>query len=97
MNPGALFAACHLGCKAILALTESGATPLWMSRHESGVPVHALTTQELSQRKMALYLNVRPLIVPRFEDRDTALDHAERILVEHGELEPGDTCAITCG
>jgi pyruvate kinase len=97
VNPGALFAAYHLDCKAILVLTESGATPLWMSRHESGVPVHALMTQEPSQRKMALYLNVCPLIVPRFEDRDTALDHAERILGERGELKPGDTCAITCG
>ncbi len=97
MNPGALFAADHLGCKAILALIESGATPLWMSRYESGVPVHALMTHELSQRKMALYRNVRPLIVPRFEDRDTALVHAERILGERSELKLGDTCAITCG
>jgi pyruvate kinase len=30
---GALFTAHHLGCKAILALTESGSTALWMSRH----------------------------------------------------------------
>ncbi len=97
MNPGALFAADHLGCKAILALIESGATPLWMSRYESGVPLHALMTHELSQRKMALYRNVRPLILPRFEDRDTALDHAERILGDRSELKPGDTCAITCG
>jgi len=31
---GALFTAHHLGCKAILALTESGSTALWMSRHK---------------------------------------------------------------
>ena len=30
---GALFTAHHLGCKAIIALTESGSTALWMSRH----------------------------------------------------------------
>ena len=30
---GALFTAYHLGCKAILALTESGSTALWMSRY----------------------------------------------------------------
>ncbi len=30
---GALFTAYHLGVKAIAALTESGATALWMSRH----------------------------------------------------------------
>jgi pyruvate kinase len=94
---GALFTAYHLGCKAILALTESGSTPLWMSRYKCGVPIYALTTQELSQRKMALYRNVRPLIMPKFEDRDTALTDAERILVERGELKAGDTYAITCG
>ena len=32
---GALFTAYHLGCKAILALTESGSTALWMSRQRS--------------------------------------------------------------
>ncbi|MCV2361525.1 MULTISPECIES: pyruvate kinase [Roseateles] len=94
---GALFTAHHLGCKAILALTESGSTALWMSRHRIQVPIYALTTQEISQRKMTLYRNVRPLLMPKFEDRDTALAAAEKILVDKGVLMPGDTYAITCG
>ncbi|MCY4755207.1 pyruvate kinase [Pelomonas aquatica] len=94
---GALFTAYHLGCKAILALTESGSTALWMSRHRIQVPIYALTTQPISQRKMALYRNVRPLLMPKFDDRDVALAAAEKILVERGALMPGDTYAITCG
>jgi pyruvate kinase len=94
---GALFTAHHLGCKAILALTESGSTALWMSRHRIRVPIFALTTQPISQRKMALYRNVYPLLMPKFDDRDTALLAAEKILVERGVLMPGDTYAITCG
>ncbi|MDI4633014.1 pyruvate kinase [Pelomonas sp. V22] len=94
---GALFTAYHLGCKAILALTESGSTALWMSRHRIQVPIFALTTQQISQRKMCLYRNVRPLLMPRFDDRDAALAAAEKILVEKGVLMPGDTYAITCG
>jgi pyruvate kinase len=94
---GALFTAHHLGCKAILALTESGSTALWMSRHRIDVPIYALTTQPLSERKMALYRNVRPILMPKFEDRDTALAAAEQLLVERGVLRPGDTYAITCG
>ena len=70
---GALFTAHHLGCKAILALTESGSTALWMSRHNIKVPIYALTSQVVSQRKMALYRNVRPLLMPTFTDRDAAL------------------------
>ncbi|KQY86114.1 MULTISPECIES: pyruvate kinase [Roseateles] len=94
---GALFTAHHLGCKAILALTESGSTALWMSRHRIQVPIFGLTTQPVSQRKMALYRNVTPLLMPTFSDRDTALAAAEKILVERGVLMPGDTYAITCG
>ncbi|WP_374594099.1 pyruvate kinase [Aquabacterium sp.] len=94
---GALFTAHHLGCKAIIALTESGSTALWMSRHKIHVPIYALTAQRLSQRKMALYRNVRPILIPSMTDRDEALKMAERQLVERGVLMPGDTYAITCG
>jgi pyruvate kinase len=94
---GALFTAHHLGCKAILALTESGSTALWMSRHKIKVPIYGLTAQTVSQRKMALYRNVTPLIMPTYTDRDEALARAEALLVERGVLKPGDTYAITCG
>ncbi|MCE4539464.1 pyruvate kinase [Pelomonas sp. P7] len=94
---GALFTAYHLGCKAILALTESGSTALWMSRHRVQVPIFGLTTQLVSQRKMALYRNVSSLLMPKYDDRDTALAAAEKLLVERGVLMPGDTYAITCG
>jgi pyruvate kinase len=94
---GALFTAYHLGCKAILALTESGSTALWMSRHRIHVPIYGLTSQLTSQRRMALYRNVSPMLMPNFSDRDEALAKAEALLVENGVLNPGDTYAITCG
>jgi pyruvate kinase len=94
---GALFTAHHLGCKAILALTESGSTALWMSRHRINVPIFGLTSQVLTQRRMALFRNVDPLLMPAFDDRDTALAAAERLLVDRLVLKPGDTYAITCG
>jgi pyruvate kinase len=94
---GALFTAHHLGCKAILALTESGSTALWMSRHRINVPIFGLTSQITSERKMALFRNVRPTLMPGFTERDAALAHAEAMLVERGVLKPGDTYAITCG
>ncbi|MBK8527705.1 MAG: pyruvate kinase [Rubrivivax sp.] len=94
---GALFTAHHLGCKAIIALTESGSTALWMSRHNVKVPIYGLTSQVVSQRKMALYRNVLPILMNKLSDRDEALAQAERLLVERGALKPGDTYAITCG
>ena len=94
---GALFTAHHLGCKAIIALTESGSTALWMSRHNIKVPIYGLTSQQGSERRMTLYRNVRPLLMPKMSDRDAALAKAEALLVERGVLRPGDTYAITCG
>jgi pyruvate kinase len=94
---GALFTAHHLGCKAIVALTESGSTALWMSRHRTDVPIFALTSQPMSLHRMALYRNVRPLLIESFNDRDQALAAAEKLLVAQGMLRPGDTYAITCG
>ena len=94
---GALFTAQHLGCKAIVALTESGSTALWISRQRTSVPIFALTSQPNSLRRMALYRNVTPLLMPSYEDRDTALAEAERLLTSSGVLRPGDTYAITCG
>ncbi len=94
---GALFTAHHLGCKAILALTDSGSTALWMSRHRTKVPIFGLTSQMASQRRMALYRNVRPLLVPKVTVREDALRQAEKLMVESGALKPGDTYVITCG
>jgi pyruvate kinase len=94
---GALFTAFHLGAKAIVALTESGSTPLWMSRHRVHIPIYALTTLLSSQRRMTLYRNVRPLLMDTSADRDTALIQAEGHLRARGIVHPGDIYAITCG
>jgi pyruvate kinase len=94
---GALFTAFHLGCKAIVALTESGSTALWMSRHNTHVPIFGVTSSTSSERRMALYRNVRPILMEAHSDRDEALADAERLLVGRGVLMPGDTYAITCG
>ncbi len=94
---GALFTAYHLKAKAIVALTESGSTALWMSRHSVGMPIYAVTSLLSSQRKMTLYRNVRPLLVDTSADRDTALAEAEADLKARGVMTSGDVYAITVG
>ena len=94
---GALFTAYHLGAKAIVAMTESGSTALWMSRHRVHIPIYALTSKVATQRKMTLYRNVRPLLIDTSADRDTALLQAEKHLKERGIVQSGDVYAITCG
>jgi pyruvate kinase len=94
---GALFTAHHLGAKAIVAMTDSGSTALWMSRHLIQVPIYALTSKVATQRKMTLYRNVRPLLIDTSADRDTALAEVESNLKQRGIVQSGDVYAITCG
>ncbi|MDO8887281.1 MAG: pyruvate kinase [Hydrogenophaga sp.] len=94
---GALFTAHHLGAKAIVALTDSGSTALWMSRHNVRMPIYAVTSNLSTQRRMTLYRNVRPLLMEASADRDTALAEAEDQLKKRGIVHSGDVYAITVG
>lgn len=94
---GALFTAHHLGAKAIVALTESGATALWLSRHWTHVPIFALTPRVASERAMALFRNVTPLAVEPNSDRDQALKQAVEVVVSKGFASDGDMVVLTVG
>ncbi len=94
---GALFTAHHLGAKAIVAMTDSGSTPLWMSRHLIRVPIYALTSTKTTQRKMALFRNVHPLFIDTSTNRDAALSEVDSELKKLGIVQTGDIYAITCG
>ena len=55
-----MYTANHLAVDGIAALTESGATVLWMSRISTGIPIYALTRHEQTRRKVTLYRGVYP-------------------------------------
>jgi pyruvate kinase len=57
-----MYTANHLKVRAIVALTESGATPLWMSRIRADLPVYAFTRHEATRRRVTLYRGVYPVI-----------------------------------
>jgi pyruvate kinase len=57
-----MYTANHMKVRAIVALTESGATPLWMSRLRSDIPVYAFTRHEATRRRVTLYRGVYPVI-----------------------------------
>lgn len=57
----AMYTANHFPIKAIITLTETGATPLWMSRIRSSIPIIGLSRHQKSLRKMTLFRGVYPL------------------------------------
>ncbi|HWZ62327.1 MAG TPA: pyruvate kinase [Steroidobacteraceae bacterium] len=57
-----MYTANHMQVRAIVALTETGMTPLWMSRIRSDIPVYAFTRHEATRRRVTLYRGVYPVI-----------------------------------
>jgi pyruvate kinase len=53
-----MYTANHMRVRAIVALTESGMTPLWMSRIRSDMPIYAFTRHENTRRRVTLYRGV---------------------------------------
>ncbi|HET8706975.1 MAG TPA: pyruvate kinase [Pseudomonadales bacterium] len=95
----AMYTANHLeGVAAILCLTESGATPLWMSRIRSGLPIFALSPNAPVLRKVALYRGVVPMY---FDPTTVAFEQVNAAAVEllerSGHVKDGDYVIITRG
>lgn len=93
-----MYTANHLDIKAIIALTESGSTPLWMSRIRSGIPIYAFSRHTSTQRLVTLYRGVYPV----FFDMErifveTMNEAAVAELVQRGIVQTGDRVIITSG
>ena len=93
-----MYSANHLGVKAIASLTESGSTPLWMSRISSGIPIYALTNHVGTRRKVTLYRGVYPISFDT-DTKDHAVVNREAVdeLKRRGVVRDGDLVILTKG
>ena len=93
-----MYTANHLKVKAIIALTESGSTTLWMSRQRTDIPIYALTRHEGSRRRVALYRGVYPVSFDVVKvERDEIRKAAMALLIESGDVNPDDLVLFTYG
>lgn len=94
----AMYIANHLKIKAIVALTESGSTPLWMSRIRSTIPIYAMSRHEVTCRRMTLFKGVYPVFfdATQFNVWDIS-KYALDKLIEMHILEAGDKVILTKG
>ncbi|WED22696.1 pyruvate kinase [Vibrio sp. JC009] len=94
-----MYAANHMeGVKAMITLTESGRTPLMMSRLSSGLPIFALSRNEGTLNRAALYRGVTPVYFDSIADAGlTSALSAIQTLKKRGLLDPGDQVIITQG
>jgi len=94
----AMYTANHFNIKVIIALTESGATPLWMSRIRSGIPIYALTPNIATQRKMTLFRGVYPVHFATDQAIPAEINSlATTELQQRGIVQSNDYVLITCG
>jgi len=93
-----MYTATHLDIRAIIALTESGTTPLWMSRIHSEIPIYGLSRHASTLRRMALYRGVFPIPFDATHvDRRVVNASASAELQKRGILRQGDLVIITKG
>ena len=93
-----MFLSEHIGVRAIVAMTESGGTARFLSRHRAQAPIYAIARHDGARRRMALMRDVFPI---NFDSRGLTPREAARgsirLLVEAGLLETGDRVVFTSG
>jgi pyruvate kinase len=94
----AMYMANHLDVVAVVALTESGSTPLWMSRIKTAMPIYGLSQNRSTLGRMTLYRGVYPV---EFYVTDYARDEvnqkAAAVLEAYGAVKHGDIAILTKG
>jgi len=93
-----MYTANHLPTRAIIALTESGSSALWMSRIRSGIPVYAFTRHEKTRSRVTLYRGVYPVTFDVVSlERDDVVEAASQHLQKAGKVKAGDVIIVTSG
>lgn len=99
VSMASMYAANHMNIKAIISLTESGRTPLWMSRIRSGIPIYGLSRHLNTLGRMALYRDVYPIEfdVTKYNTPSAVKRAAVVELQRLGYVNNGDLVIITFG
>ncbi|MDF1529777.1 MAG: pyruvate kinase, partial [Sedimenticola sp.] len=94
----AMYTANHLNVAAIAAWTETGYTPMWMSRISSGIPIYALTSHVATRRKVTLFRGVYPVSFDIKSDDNQDINKAiVSEMLQRGAVRNGDLLIITKG
>ncbi|EKD77958.1 MAG: hypothetical protein ACD_42C00102G0001 [uncultured bacterium] len=93
-----IYTANHFSVRAVVALTESGATALWMSRIRTGLPIYGLSRFARTLGKMTLYRGVYPIFFDVTQcTRDAVNSSAIALMEKQNLLQAGDRVILTKG
>ncbi|MGH8128017.1 MAG: pyruvate kinase [Gammaproteobacteria bacterium] len=97
ISMAAMYVSQHLGVSALVALTESGTTALYMSRVRSDIPIYALTRHERTRRRLTLYRGVYPIPFQGEHESDEVLPDVARTLLDRKLVEREALILVTRG
>jgi len=87
----------ELDCKLIVAFTESGSTARLVSSYRPHAPIAAITYNDETYRRLALWWGVVPLRSNFAPDTDAMIVQGEQILKDRGLVRGGDTILMLAG
>ncbi len=93
-----MYTANHLAVKAIIALTESGSTALWMSRIRSDIPIYAFTPHISTSRRVTMYRGVGSVFFEiTHKDSRSLYQDVFNALLKNNIVDAGDLVIFTQG
>ena len=85
------------GVAALVCLSESGATPLWMSRELTSLPIYCLSSHPQTLRRVALFRSVVPIHFEQSNNPTENLEKVAEMLRSEGLVEVGKKAIVTFG
>ncbi len=93
-----MYTANHLAVRAIIALTESGSTALWMSRIRSDIPIYAFTPHISTSRRVTMYRGVGSVFFEiTHKDSRSLYQDVFNALLQNNIVDAGDLVIFTQG
>jgi pyruvate kinase len=87
----------ELDCKLIVAFTESGSTARLVSSYRPHAPIAAITYNDETYRRLALWWGVVPILSTFARDTDAMIVQGEQILKDLSLVRSGDTILMLAG
>jgi pyruvate kinase len=87
----------ELNCRLIVAFTESGATARLLSAYRPRAPIAAVTYNESTFRRLALWWGVLPVRSEFAATTDEMILRGEALLKSRGMIASGDTILMLAG
>jgi pyruvate kinase len=87
----------HVGANVVACLTHSGMAARTLAKYRPSTPIIAIMDREERMRQLAFVWGVHGIVIPELVATDDLFQMVERVLLDHKEVEKGDSIVVTAG